>query len=89
MTVPPYVNNYTDWVDYVETKIDEHENWIRSRERDLEMANLRLQRLLDATLQRLGESESALMPESENDTPVTGNTMGGPTASSLSVKTSG
>jgi len=67
MPVPNYVNNYSDWIDYVNTKIDEHENWIKSRERDLEMASLRLQRLLDATLQRLGESESALLPESEND----------------------
>lgn len=88
MTVPPYVNNYTDWVDYVETKIDEHENWIRSRERDLEMANLRLQRLLDATLQRLGESESALLPESENVIHVTESDSVGHIVSSSSVKTS-
>lgn len=84
-----YVNNYEDWIDYVNKSIDEFRNYMETRERDLEMANLRLQRLLDATLQRLGESESALQPESKSDTQGTGNTVVGVTASSSSAGTSG
>lgn len=86
---PDYVNNYEDWIDYVNKNIDEFQHYIKTRERDLEMANLRLQRLLDATLQRLGESESALLPESEKDTPATENMGAGHTQSSSSAKTSG
>lgn len=89
MPVPDYVNNYSDWVDYVNHKIDDHENWIQSRERDLTMANLRLQRLLDATLQRLGESESALPSESESGTPDTVGLSAGVAQSSSSAGTSG
>lgn len=84
-----YVNNYEDWIDYVNKSIDEFRHYMETRERDLEMANIRLQRLLDATLQRLGESESALLPESKNDTNATGKTVAGATASSSSVGTSG
>jgi hypothetical protein len=86
---PQYVNNYEDWIDYVNKSIDDLKDWQSNRERDLEMANLRLQRLLDATLQRLGESESVLTQESGNDTSGTGKPVVGATASSLSVKTSG
>lgn len=89
MPVPDYINNYSDWIDYVNTKLDEHENWIKSRERDLEMANLRLQRLLDATLQRLGESERVLQSGSESDMKDTVKSTAGPSASSSFVKTSG
>lgn len=71
------MSNYEDWINYVNGKLDEHSEWIKSRERDLAMENLRLRRLLDATLQRLGESESALLPESENDTPDTVKRMDG------------
>lgn len=85
----PYVNNYEDWIDYVNKSLDEFREYKETRERDIEMANLRLQRLLDATLQRLGESESALLPESESDTSATGETVVGATASSSSVGTSG
>lgn len=87
--VPDYVNNYSDWVDYVNHKLDEHEHYIQTRERDLEMANLRLQRLLDATLQRLGETESVLLPGSEGVTHVTEIDSAGHIVSSRSVKTSG
>lgn len=83
------MGNYNDWVEYVNGKIDEHEEWIQRREADLAMENMRLRRLLDATLQRLGESESLLLPESESDTTDTERSMVGPTASSSSVKTSG
>lgn len=71
------MSNYDDWINYVNAKIDEHEEWIKRREADLAMENMRLRRLLDATLQRLGESESALLPESEDDTPDTAKRMDG------------
>lgn len=83
------MDNWYDWQTYVNNKIDEFQHYMEVRERDLEMANLRLQRLLDAALQRIGETESVLLPESESDTNGTGNDTDGPTASSSSVKTSG
>lgn len=76
------MGNYSDWIDYVNTKLDEHEKWIQNREKDLSMENLRLRRLLDATLQRLGESESHLPQASGNDTPDTVKAVAGPTPSS-------
>lgn len=83
---PQYVNNYEDWIDYVNKNLDEFRHYMETRERDLEMANIRLQRLLDATLQRLGESESALLPESESDTSDTGKGVAGATVSSSFAK---
>lgn len=74
-------DNAYDWMAYVNETLDRHEHWMVSHIRDIEMANLRLQRLLDATLQRLGESESLLLPESESDTSDIGNAQVGPTAS--------
>jgi hypothetical protein len=77
-----YFNNYEDWIEYVNAKLDEHEFYIKSRERDIEMANLRLQRLLDAALQRIGELESPHKQASGSDTPDTANAVAGPTPSS-------
>jgi prefoldin subunit 5 len=80
--VTQYVNNYEDWINYVNKKLDDHEHYIRSRERDLEMASIRLQRLLDAALQRIGELESPARQVSGNDTHAIANTADGPTPSS-------
>lgn len=82
------MSNYDDWINYVNAKIDEHEEWIKKREADLSMENMRLRRLLDATLQRLGESESLLLPESESGTPDTGRKSAGPIVFSSSAKIS-
>lgn len=83
------MGNYDDWINYVNEKIDEHEEWIKTREKDLSMENMRLRRLLDATLQRLGESESVLRPELGSDTKDTDLGTAGPLAFSSSVRTSG
>lgn len=82
------MSNYDDWITYVNQKLDEHSEWIVKREADLAMENIRLRRLLDATLQRLGESESLLLPESDDDTPDTVKRMGGHSVYSSSAKTS-
>lgn len=71
------MSNYDDWITYVNQKLDEHSEWIVKREADLTMENIRLRRLLDATLQRLGESESLLLPESDDVTPDTVKRMDG------------
>ena len=75
-------DNAYDWMDYVNQTLTELKQWQERREQDLSMENMRLRRLLDATLQRLGESESALLPASESDTQDIENDSVGPTASS-------
>jgi hypothetical protein len=74
-------DNWYEWQGYVNSKIDEFEHYIKTREKDLEMANLRLQRLLDATLHQLGEVESQLPSASRKDTPDTIKGPDGPTPS--------
>lgn len=51
------MDNWYQWQSYVNDKIDEFQAWKEKREQDLTMQNLRMQRLLDAALQRIGEVE--------------------------------
>lgn len=54
-------NNWYEWQAYVNHRLDELFSWKAQREQDLEMYNIRMQRLLDAALQRLGEKESEVI----------------------------
>jgi hypothetical protein len=82
-------SNWFEWQEYVNGRIDELMEFKRRREADLTMENMRLRRLLDATLQRLGESETFLQPEvSDTDMPGTVRMVDGHMQSSSSVGTS-
>jgi len=61
------VSNWYDWQQYVNDKLDELTVWKEKRDHDLEMANLRLQRLLDAAIQRIGENESEVQKLQEDN----------------------
>lgn len=60
-------NNWYEWQSYVNDRLDELFSWKQSKEQDQEMASLRLQRLLDAALQRLGEKESEVQKLQEEN----------------------
>lgn len=87
---PTTTNNWFDWQLYVNEKLDELMEFKGRRESDLTMANLRLQRLLDAAIQRIGETEEECrqLREFVNDISDIENTEDGVTPSSLSVGTS-
>lgn len=53
----PEVDNWYEWQQYINQTLDKILVWIDRRETDLAMENLRLQRSLDAALQRIGELE--------------------------------
>ncbi len=61
------MSNWYDWQQYVNDKLDELTVWKEKRDHDLEMANLRLQRLLDAAIQRIGENESEVQKLQEDN----------------------
>jgi hypothetical protein len=85
------MDNWFEWQEYVNQRIGELVEFKNRRESDLSMANLRLQRLLDASIQRIGETEEECrrLRELLNDMPDTEKTEAGPMPSSSSVGISG
>lgn len=61
------MENWYEWQAYVNEKIDEFVEWKKRREQDLEMQNLRMQRLLDAAIQRIGGLEGEIQELQEKN----------------------